>query len=609
MAATAVALLTLPSMLVAPEAGLDPSWRMAMHVGAAQGLTHGSEIVFTYGPLGFLATPGLWAVETAWLTLAYTVASQVALVFTLLYATRRTFSAMLIVPVAYVLAATLPLFRGTLLFVIIFVWCALMLTNRVPVRAHPWLLVLGGGLSALEFLIQFVPGAISLAMVGVTTWVMAKGQRLRGGVTLGVSFVLTVVLLWSLSGNSLRGLPVWIGASLEVASGYAAMSEEEAGREWEYLAAFLLLAVFAVLFSLEARRVPRSRWLPLAGLAAVFVWAIGKHAFVRHSGDHSLYFFAALAVVGLAVMGWSSRTRWPALAAVAACVVVVLAILPSLFQQLGPLSRASALGDQLMLATSASRAGSLQEDARTTMQLTLSLDRPTLRGLAGQTVHVSPHETSAVWAHGLRWRPVPMFQTYSAYTPGLDEQNARMLASPQAPSRILRERVESGIDGRNANFDSPAYLLSMLCHYREISAGPVWQVVAKARGRCGTPRRIASVKSELGSSIEVPARGRRDELVFARVHLPTSMADRLVTFLLKPTWIPEVVLDESDSYRLVKANAEGPLLMSVPRAVGFSPPFGGRLDTRTLRFEEVGRRFFGPSDVRVDFFAISVRPD
>jgi hypothetical protein len=604
-----MALLTLPSVLDAPEAGVDPSWRMAVHVGAGQGLTHGSEILFTYGPLGFLAVPGLWTIETARLTLLYTVASQAALVFTLLYGTRTTFGAVLNVPVAYVLA-TLPLFRGTLLLVILFCWCALALTNRVPPRAHPWLLCLGGGLSALEFLIQFGPGTISLAMLGVTTLVVGKGRRLRAAVTLGISFIFTVVALWSLSGNSLLGFLPWVRASLEVASGYTAMAEEEPGRQWEYLVAFLLLAVFAFLFSIEARRLPRARWLPFAVLTAGFVWAIGKHAFVRHGGTHPLYFFSALAVTGLVVMGWSSRVRWPALAAVVGTVATVLVIaeLPSLPQHLNPLARASALGDQLVLAASATRARSLQKDARAAMQSELNLDETTLRGLAGQTVHVSPYETSAVWAYELRWRPVPMFQAYNAYTPQLDERNGRMLASPEAPSRILRERVDSGIDGRNVNFESPAYLLSMLCHYREISAGDYWQVLARGRGRCGAARRIASVTSDLGGSIPVPARREKDELVFARVHLPESVADRLFTFLFKPSWVAEVVLDESDSYRLVKANAEGPLVMRIPRAIGYSPSFDGELDTDTIRFGALGR-LFGPSRVEVNFFAVPVRPD
>jgi hypothetical protein len=608
-AAVAVALLTIPHVL-APEAGLDPSWRMAMHVGAALGLTHGTDILFTYGPLGFLVIPGLWEVETARVTLLYTVASQAALAFTLLYGTRTTLRPVLAVPVAYVVALV-PVARGSLLLVIVFCWCALLLTNRVPPRAYPWLLAVGGVLIGVELLIQFGPGVISLALAGVTTLVVARGRRLRAAAALALWFVTTVVVLWSLSGGALGGLPTWVRASLEVAGGYVAMAEEEPGRQWEYLLALLLLAVFAVLFAIEARRLPRGRWIPLAVLTAGFVWVIGKHAFVRHAGTHSLYFFSALAVTGLVVMGWSSRVRWPALAAVVGTVATVLVIaeLPSLPQHLNPLARASALGDQLVLATSATRARSLQEDARVTMQGALGLDERTLRELAGQTVHVSPYETSAVWAHRLRWRPVPMFQAYTAYTPRLDEQNARMLASPDAPGRILRERVESGIDGRNANFESPAYLLSMLCHYRESSAGDYWQVLAKGRSRCGAPRRIASVRSELGESIRVPAREGRDELVFARVHLPETVADRLFTFLFKPSWTAAVELDESDSQRLVKANAEGPLVMRVPPAIGYSPSYDGRLDTDTLRFEALGRRFFGGSGVAVDFFAVPVAPD
>ena len=44
-----------------------------------------------------------------------------------------------------------------------------------------------------------------------------------------------------------------------------------------------------------------------------------------------------------------------------------------------------------------------------------ALDPATLAAIDGETVHFDPYMTSAAYAYPeLRWRPVPIFQSYSA---------------------------------------------------------------------------------------------------------------------------------------------------------------------------------------------------
>jgi hypothetical protein len=40
----------------APSTGLDPSWRISLNMAIDKGLIFGKDIVFTYGPLGYLET-------------------------------------------------------------------------------------------------------------------------------------------------------------------------------------------------------------------------------------------------------------------------------------------------------------------------------------------------------------------------------------------------------------------------------------------------------------------------------------------------------------------------------------------------------------------------
>jgi hypothetical protein len=52
-----IALLGWPSSGHRPAVGLDPSWKLGATFTHVQGLTYGDDIVFNYGPLGFVSAP------------------------------------------------------------------------------------------------------------------------------------------------------------------------------------------------------------------------------------------------------------------------------------------------------------------------------------------------------------------------------------------------------------------------------------------------------------------------------------------------------------------------------------------------------------------------
>jgi hypothetical protein len=70
-------------------------------------------------------------------------------------------------------------------------------------------------------------------------------------------------------------------------------------------------------------------------------------------------------------------------------------------------------------------------------------------------VDVYPWEVSTVWANNLNWRPRPVFQSYAAYTPLLDDLCADLYRDPaRAPRYILYshaatdQQIASLVDSR-----------------------------------------------------------------------------------------------------------------------------------------------------------------
>lgn len=84
------------------------------------------------------------------------------------------------------------------------------------------------------------------------------------------------------------------------------------------------------------------------------------------------------------------------------------------------------------------------------------------------------------------WHPLPVIQSYLAYTSQLDRLNARALGAPNGPMMILRHRGAvagsiGSIDWRFPGWESPAAMRAMLCRYRPVRTTAHWAVAGTKR--------------------------------------------------------------------------------------------------------------------------------
>src|SRR5207244_12767837 len=99
------------------------------------------------------------------------------------------------------------------------------------------------------------------------------------------------------------------------------------------------------------------------------------------------------------------------------------------------------------------------------------------------SVDMYEYELSTIFAHGLRWAPRPVFQSYSAYGSRLDELNVAHLKGRNAPQHVFLE--VQPIDARLPALEDAGSWPLLLNRYR---------VVGRTRseerrvGRCGRRR-------------------------------------------------------------------------------------------------------------------------
>jgi len=613
--AVPLAVITWPVYTLAPGGGTDGSGPGGMHEAAWRGVDYGTDLVFTYGPLGFLTFARFYHLPLAVLSLAYVAVVHWALIAAVLAVARRAVGLAPALVLAFLagmaFANTTPDDPTSTAITGLALVGAIALLRAPPTgRSLDLALLAGGALAGFATLIKPNSGVTIVALAGIVALFVPAPSRGRALLlTVGAGAV-SFLVLWFGAGENADAILPYARYASEILSGYGeAGASEEGGRAWEYPAAAVIVALVLLSGTWATRswaRGPR-----IGALLALVVFCFGwfKGGFVHHDG-HSLHFFAAMSAAGLAFLARDNRVLSVVAALVAVTGFTVSGLRTELFTMgdlVRPVISAQDFEDNV-LTLLPGRAGDYQDEQRAMLRRTYGFDAPSLAAVRGQTVHFEPQEASAAWAYPeLDWRPLPVFQTPFAFTNRLDELNADFLRSEMAPTRILRA------DEGPAPLESPRGSLEMYCRYDEVRTSPErpgspyrWQTLARGASRCGAPRALGSVEARTESTVRV-ARAGAHELVFARIAgLELSLAESARKTLDKVRSQRFLRWNEEGSQLLVAEKAASPLVLAIPDAYDWTGPWAASVDARTLTAEIVGLdgEQAAPRPIRVEFFAV-----
>jgi hypothetical protein len=610
LAGVAVALLDWRVGINAPAAGLDPSWNAALAMATKEGLRFGQDIVFSYGPLGFLHGPYVWYGDLGVLAFLYTAAIYVGFCVALVWALRRALPLLASAALAFLLIGALaPLERSLLLAIL---GSLALLEKERPPRTILLFAIAGGSLAAIEALVKLSTGPIVVAILLIAL----IGARARWPQVLAflVVFAVEVSLLWALSGQSLGAVPDFLANTREIISGYSgAMIREVDVAAWKVTAASIAAALttVALVVACAAGRF-RDRRALVAGMALMGIAAFTtfKEGVVRTDAGHLSLYFSAACVLWIAIPWARSRWGWLLAGAVTIALIGLPVRPPEAETNLNPVANLRNAVHHFGNLFSSSRRQALTDAGRAGMKATYRLDRETRAALSGHSVAIEPWEAGVAWAYELDWEPLPVFQNYSAYTSELDDLNAEAVADQAGPERVLRENPllvlpefpTRGLDSRFWGWDPPRQQLAVLCNFAPVHTTRRWQVLGRIPNRCGKPRMVRTVAASEGEAVSVPTPAA-GEIVLARIHGAGIRGLERLTTLLFHARVRRLVVDGNRSYRLVPETAADGLLLRgrgpfVEAGEGFSP----LPQARTIAVERAG------DDLRFDFFRVRVKP-
>ncbi len=604
--------LTWPITSIAPEPGPDPSWQAGLYMALGSGLQFGRDVVFTYGPLGFLHSPVLFSEGLFLVSFGFNAFVRIALVTSLLWTARRALPLPLAVAACYVILVVGHL--NATLVLVVFLWAFAATGEESPAFA-PSLLVFGGGLLGAVELLSKVNFGVSVLALTLLALCALPERRRRVPAFAGV-FVASLTGLWLITGQTLDNLPDYLSHSAQIVSGYSqAMGSVNPASSLEVAVAIVGIGLLLTAAAFVTRGASRAKRLASCALVLLFALACFKQDFVRE-GRADFAVMMACAAIAIA----SRASTQPAQRLLAAAVIVpMIALLvwwnpaPTIWQALRPQDHVTQLRQGIDAISNPKSRQETMATSRSLMRHSYSVPSE-IRGRIGQSsVAIEPWEIGVAWAYGLKWKPLPVIQDYAAYTPALDQLNASALAG-DGPDMILRQGVRgkqaaatvANVDNRYPAWDAPAAKLSLICNYREARTSGDWQLLERDTSRCGPSRALGTTKTDTGEPIKAPTARDRSEIVFAHINgLGNDTAEAAETLLYRQPnrWVS---FDAGRRWNLTSATAGDGLILSAPRAVDYRRPFQLAPNPKTFA---VGIDGAGPRPIEVSFFSRRVRPE
>lgn len=538
----ATAIFTFPLM---PGADLDPSWRMALGYFFENGMQFGREVIFTYGPLGFIMSKtfsGLqfWSLIAGQLVLALISAAVI------IYQGRRLQGNARLIYFGFFLLFGITYEDALHMLVIAILGFELlrMVDEKrtglvVPIAA------VFAGYAQIKFTDLLLATFTVLVAMGYQVW---QGRR-RDAALLGLVYVVFFLGIWLACGQSLLNLPAYFYGSWQISDGYQwAMGFPTPSHQlWPGLVVLFLMVAYTGLHLLLSSAKPRA--LANVLLLGAYIYLNWKHGFVRSDGHMiGFYFCALLPIVAYPTLlddppRWRLAHRW----------VFVFALGFSLWS----LENALASVVQGALATFQAKTwGNLGlvthwEETRQRYRDRLAVARSgselaQIRQLVGRaTVDVLGSEQSVALFNRFNYRPRPVIQGYSTFTPALAQMNGDFFASAQAPEYVLM-RLET-IDGRLPTLDDAQVLVVLAQRYEFVRTERTYHLWRRKPGPFDpatiAPRLLRTANVAVNQPFAIGDLAEKQPL-WLRVDLQPSLLGKIRSFLYKP---PQVRIKLEDT--------------------------------------------------------------
>ena len=451
-----------------PAAGLDPSWSNTINYALTNNFKFGTEIVFTYGPLGSLRFPGyVYAEPTYYPAVIISIIFSTIVAYALFLISKPESTLTILIGIG---AVFIGLLGDGLMFwyliPLIFIMLLMREENKRGLIVSLFIVVI----LAFSILVKFSHLPIVFISVLLADIYFIYKRKLP---IFTFSLFAFWLVIYSLSGQALTDFWSYFWGSFATLSGYSESMNIFGPAKMIYAFLVLFSAMFLLLVFHFYKNLNIKLFL-VSFLASVVLFMAFKQGFVRHDG-HAISAFSGMAIVfGMLFLTYSKLLSSKLSYGLATGFVILAAA--SLFEVRAYYSNSSAFKLAYNTAINfknrvVNAPAVFSRDRLELLNIRYEqankkiIEIVDLSSIVG-TVDIYPWDQSYVIAHGLQFSPRPLFQSYSVYTDELIRNNIEFIKSERATENILFRFQE--IDGRLPSTMEGASWLEILSRYDAI---------------------------------------------------------------------------------------------------------------------------------------------
>jgi hypothetical protein len=569
-----------------PPLELDPSWHAALEYATEHRLQFGTQIVFTFGPLGFLTTRT---------SLGRLVAARVAFAF--FWSALVSFAATAVARrlpgwVRYAFIAWLAIFTlsegfdQVALFVMAY-GALVLLTGATRQRWQTPILMFAFVVLSLIKLTFFTAAAASLAL-GVAC-ALRQRKILRAAV-LVLAPPVGFIALWMALGQSASHLIPWFRNALELESGYSAAMNlaPKTAVLWAGLAAMALFAL-AILLKAATMQSGFVSWAILITITQ-YVFVAWKEGFTR-SGDWHTFVFLWFLPLGVAFCfletgsGAGEISRWRGLEVIFGASIA-LCLAAAHFQLSGfawrqlihwPLRTTRNAGAIVTIVRG--HTGDLYRESRDTTRRSMLMLDHAKDVIGSESVDAMNYLLLAPIANSMNYQPRPIIQGFVAYTPALQQLNAGHFLGAARPHFVLL--CHEATDGRFPTLEDSVALNYVLNNYIPVAWDGRFLVLKQKTAIAPSFRLVLQKELHFGEWLDVSRWS--EEPLFMSAAINPSVWERLDSLLYQPEplYMRAVRAGVEERYRIVSSMVERPFLVN--------PLLTGNFDVMNLYASHPGK--------------------
>jgi hypothetical protein len=579
-----------------PGIGLDPSWKTALHEAHKYNYQFGKDIIFTFGPLGFIYTKEFHP-TTKNLSFATGLILALGFFFSFfLYFKSKIWIKTLafLISLIYIYGVSFKL--DSLIFIYLAVLGIYILENLTFIKST-YVAFLSIPLGILVLIKgTFLIGVVFL--IFIVTFGFLTIRSFKNAIILSLVPIFSLIFFWVLAGQSIINIPDYFMNILPIISGYSEAMNLVNGSIYEPI--FYLLTSIILLYPLLKKI--KANYLALLLLSGILFLAF-KAGFSRHDG-HAVVAANSLLLLSFIIPNKSQLQN--ILGISIALIFWVFSL--SNYKKFSPIKSINNLES---IVKSSINAFVYSDSLLIKYELKKEFIRkssmlPTLNG----TVDLYAFDLSGLFASENKWKPRPIFQSYCAYLPELAEKNANHLLSENAPDYIFFN--PQTIDERFPSLDDGASWPIILHNFEPFDWVAPYLILKKNNRNFNThPELILldELTRPFYEKIKVP-KGK----VFAKINIEPSRIGKLVQLLWKPS---EIVIKttlkngESKSWKYISSMGKSGFLISplISNSIDFSLLFSEENYAAEIQSVEIithpARQFLWKNQIKIQFYEIN----